>query len=77
MLHVKALWDFPTLVTLLKRDLFVYRDLQQWLNQFFAKLPNPKSVQSEFSCQDNIFNNTGITFEKSHILELPRIRCKR
>ncbi len=45
----KAEWHFSTLVTFLKWNLFVYRDLRQWLNQPFTKPPEPESFQPEFS----------------------------
>ena len=44
----KAEWHFSTLVTFLKWNLFVYRDLQQWLDQPFTKPPEPVSLQLEF-----------------------------
>ena len=44
----KAKWHFSTLVTFLKWNLFVYRDLQQWLDQPFSKPPDPESLQLEF-----------------------------
>lgn len=45
----KAEWHFSTLVTFLKWNLFVYRDLRQWLDQPFTKPPEPESFQQEFS----------------------------
>ncbi len=45
----KAQWHFSTLVTFLKWNLFVYRDLRQWLDQPFTKPPEPESFQPEFA----------------------------
>ena len=45
----KAKWHFSTLVTFLKWNLFVYRDLQQWLDQPFTKPPEPDLFQPEFA----------------------------
>ena len=45
----KAEWHFSTLVTFLKWNLFVYRDLRQWLDQPFTKPPEPESFQPEFA----------------------------
>ena len=45
----KAKWHFSTLVTFLKWNLFVYRDLRQWLDQPFTKPPEPESFQGEFA----------------------------
>ena len=45
----KAKWHFSTLVTFLKWNLFVYRDLQQWLDQPFTKPPEPEQLQMKFA----------------------------
>ena len=45
----KAKWHFSTLVTFLKWNLFVYRDLLQWLDQPFTKPPEPDLFQPEFA----------------------------
>jgi len=45
----RAEWHFSTLVTFLKWNLFVYRDLRQWLDQPFTKPPAPESFQPEFA----------------------------
>ena len=45
----KAKWHFSTLVTCVKWNLFVYRDLRQWLDHPFTKPPAPVSFQPEFS----------------------------
>lgn len=45
----KAEWHFSTLVTFLKWNLFVYRDLRQWLDQPFTRPPAPESFQPEFA----------------------------
>jgi hypothetical protein len=45
----KATWHFSTLVTFLKWNLFVYRDLRQWLDQPFTKPPEPERFQMEFA----------------------------
>ncbi len=45
----KAQWHFSTLVTFLKWNLFVYRDLQKWLDQPFTKPPEPEVLQQEFA----------------------------
>ena len=44
-----AKWHFSTLVTFLKWNLFVYRDLRQWLDQPFTKPPEPESLQMELA----------------------------
>ena len=44
----KAQWHFSTLMTFLKWNLFVYRDLQKWLDQPCTKPPDPISLQLEF-----------------------------
>lgn len=44
-----AEWHFSTLVTFLKWNLFVYRDLRQWLDQPFTKPPEPDIIQMEFA----------------------------
>lgn len=45
----KAKWHFSTLITFLKWNLFVYRDLQQWLAQPFTKPSDPDRLQMEFA----------------------------
>ncbi len=45
----RAEWHFSTLVTFLKWNLFVYRDLRQWLDQPFTQPPEPECFQPEFA----------------------------
>lgn len=45
----KAKWHFSTLVAFLKWNLFVYRDLRQWLDQPFTEPPEPERFQMEFA----------------------------
>ena len=45
------------MVTFLKWNFFVYRDLWQWLSQHFTKLLNLESLHPDFSFQDSVFSN--------------------
>ena len=45
----KTIGHCSTLVTFLKWNLFVYRDLLQWLDQPFTKPPEPDLFQPEFA----------------------------
>ena len=41
MLRARFAWSFANLLAMLRLQLFVYRDLQQWLDQPFRAPPTP------------------------------------
>ena len=47
MLRARFAWSFANLLAMLRLQLFVYRDLQQWLDQPFRAPPTPLGLHDE------------------------------
>jgi IS4 transposase len=47
MLRAKFAWSFANLLAMLRLQLFVYRDLQGWLDQPFRAPPTPQGLSYE------------------------------